>query len=267
MRTIKELINLEGRTALITGANGGIGRQVAITIAEMGGGLILIDKPNSDFGDLKNDLEVYNTPYLEFVECDLEYEKSRLEMMKKIINNQEELSILVNNAAFVGDSNLTGWTTDFVSQSNDTWRRALEVNLTVAFDLSKGFFTLLNKSGNGSIINVASTYGMVGPDHSLYKGTDMGNPAAYAASKGGLIQLTRWMSTTLAPKVRVNSISPGGVYRNQPKDFVSRYINKTPLERMATEEDFKGIVAYLSSDLSEYVTGQNISIDGGWTAW
>ncbi len=101
----------------------------------------------------------------------------------------------------------------------------------------------------------------------MYDDTDMGNPAAYAVSKGGLIQLTRWLSTTLAPDIRVNSLSPGGVFRDQPNEFVQRYEAKTPLGRMAVEEDFKGTVTYLASDLSEYVTGQNILVDGGWTVW
>ena len=95
----------------------------------------------------------------------------------------------------------------------------------------------------------------------------MGSPAAYAASKGGLLQLTRWLSTVLAPDVRVNSISPGGVARGQPESFVTRYVARTPLRRMATEEDFKGAIAYLASDLSAYVTGENIVVDGGWSAW
>ena len=95
----------------------------------------------------------------------------------------------------------------------------------------------------------------------------MGNSAAYAASKGGMIQLTRWLSTVLAPAVRVNCISPGGISRGQPDVFLKRYIDKTPLRRMGIEEDFKGIVAYLSSDMSAYVTGQNFMVDGGWTAW
>ena len=117
------------------------------------------------------------------------------------------------------------------------------------------------------LYNVSSIYGLDGPDHSLYEGTSMGNPAAYAASKGGMIQLTRWLSTTLAPHIRVNSISLGGVFRNQPQLFVERYEKRTPLGRMATGEDFKGVIAYLASDLSKYVTGQDISVDGGWTAW
>ncbi len=113
----------------------------------------------------------------------------------------------------------------------------------------------------------ASIYGMVGPDFSLYAGTSMGNPAAYAASKGGLLQLTRYLATALAPRVRVNAITPGGIVRGQPPAFIERYVAKTPLGRMATEEDFKGAIAYLASDLSRYVTGQNLVVDGGWTAW
>jgi len=95
----------------------------------------------------------------------------------------------------------------------------------------------------------------------------MANPAAYGASKGGLIQFTRWLSTTLAPQVRANVISPGGVARGQPESFVERYSARTPLRRMATEEDFRGAVAYLASDLSAYVTGQVLAVDGGWGVW
>ena len=105
---------------------------------------------------------------------------------------------------------------------------------------------------------------MFAPDWNLYEGTSMNNPAAYGASKAGLIQLTRWLSSQLAPQVRVNSISPGGIFRNQEKEFVKRYESKTPLGRMATEDDLKGAIAYLASDLSKYVTGQNLSVDGGW---
>ena len=91
----------------------------------------------------------------------------------------------------------------------------------------------------------------------------MGNPAAYGASKGGLRQLTRWLATTLAPDVRVNAISPGGIYRNQSEAFVDRYIKEDPLNRMATEDDFRGAVAYLASNQSAYVSGQIITVDGG----
>ena len=126
---------------------------------------------------------------------------------------------------------------------------------------------MLDDGDGGAIINVASIYGQLGPDWSLYEGTQMANPAAYAASKGGLIQLTRWLATTLSPTVRVNAISPGGVKRGQPQAFVERYEARTPLARMAQEQDFKGAIGFLASDLSEYMTGQILNVDGGFSAW
>jgi NAD(P)-dependent dehydrogenase (short-subunit alcohol dehydrogenase family) len=178
------------------------------------------------------------------------------------------LDILINNAAFVGTSTLKGWGVPFAEQTVETWRKAMDVNLTAAFALTQAAAPLLAASSHGSVINVASIYGLVGAVPSLYAGTKMsGVPAAYAGTKGGLIQLTRWLATEMAPKVRVNALTPGGVARGQPKAFVDRYIARTPLARMATEADLVGAVAYLASDLSAYVTGQNLVVDGGWTAW
>ena len=266
MRSIKDLIKLNGRVALITGAIGGIGKETALTIAELGGDLLLVDKPGSDYESIKRAvLEKYNVN-IECIDCNLENELSRKTLIDRINYNNKGLDIIINNAAFVGESNLEGWVTDFENQDIETWRRALEVNLTAIFHLIQGLVKKLKNSESASIINVSSIYGMTAPNLSLNEGTDMGNPAAYAASKGGLIQLTRWLSTVIAPHVRVNCISPGGVYRNQPNVFVKRYEDKTPLGRMASEEDLKGIIAYLASDLSMYVTGQNIIIDGGWTS-
>ena len=218
--------------------------------------------------ELRGRLEKDKIGDIRCIDCDLESQHDRQKLIKRINKDYPTgVSVLINNAAFGGTTNLSGWVTNFEDQSVETWRRAIEVNLTAAFDLSKGFAQSLKKSGHGSIINVSSIYGVSGPDFSLYEGTEMGNPAAYAASKGGLIQLTRWIATTVAPDIRVNAISPGGVWRNQPGKFVDRYESKTPLGRMATEEDFKGVIAYLASDLSAYVTGQNIVVDGGWTTW
>jgi NAD(P)-dependent dehydrogenase (short-subunit alcohol dehydrogenase family) len=143
----------------------------------------------------------------------------------------------------------------------------MRVNLTSAFVLAQEAHPALSASGRGSMILFSSIAGMVGPDMSLFEGTEMAKIAAYAASKGGLVQLTRYLATLFAPRVRVNTISPGGIWRGQPEIFRQRYEARTPMKRMAHEEDMKGAVAYLASDLSAYVTGHNIVIDGGWTAW
>ena len=246
MRTIKELMSLEGRGALITGATGGIGQQIAITIAELGANLNLVDRPGSNYDDLLRLLSTFTDINVQCIDCDLENVNERSELIKQISNEENTTDILVNNAAFVGTSNLDGWIDDFEYQSVETWKRAIEVNLTAAFHLSKGLTPKLKERSKGSIINISSIYGISAPDYSLYESTDMGNPAAYAASKGGLIQLSRWLSTTLAPNIRVNAISPGGVFRDQPKLFVDRYESRTPLERMATEEDMKGTVAFFN---------------------
>ena len=267
MTTLKELMDLCGRRALITGAAGGLGRVMADTLAELGADLVLVDRPGCDLGPLVEDLQTKWSAATLALACDLEIEDQRKALIETVKADSRGLNILVNNAAFVGDSNLQGWVAPFEEQTLDTWRRAMEVNLTAAFHLSQAFTPELRVARGGNIINVGSIYGEYGPDWRLYEGTTMGNPAAYAASKGGLLQLTRWLATTLAPDVRVNAISPGGVFRDQPEAFVRRYEDKTPLRRMATEDDFRGAIACLASDMARYATGQVIGVDGGWSVW
>lgn len=267
MTMIKELMNLKGRCALITGATGGLGKIMADTLAELGADLVLVDRPGSDIQSLSETLTQRWGIKVRHQHCDLEQQEQRTELMDWLKSSGECLNVLINNAAFVGTSELQGWAVPFEEQTVETWRRALEVNLTAVFDLCQGLTPMLKVVEGASIINIASIYGEYGPDWSMYEGTSMSNPAAYGASKGGLIQFTRWLATTIAPQVRVNAISPGGIFRNQPRNFVQRYEAKTPLGRMATEEDFRGSVAYLASDLSKYVTGQNLAVDGGWGVW
>ena len=267
MTTIKELINLKGRRALITGATGGLGKVMADTLAELGADLILVDLEGSDFDSLTTSLTERWNIKVEHRFCDLEQQAQRSELMAWLKSGGQRLNILINNAAFVGVSELQGWGVPFEQQTVETWRRALEVNLTAVFDLCKGLTPLLRNTEGASIINIASIYGMYGPDWSLYEGANMSNPAAYGASKGGLIQFTRWLATTIAPCVRVNAISPGGIFRSQPEIFLQRYKVRTPLGRMGTEDDFRGVIAFLASDMAKYVTGQNLAVDGGWGTW
>ena len=260
-------ILLEGRVALVTGAAGHIGRALCRELASHGASVAVLDMREQDCAQVCEEIIAhYGVPALP-VPCDLANDESVHAAPHRIAEILGGLDILVNNAGFVGTSGLSGWVTGIERQTTQTWRQAFEVNLTAPFTLCRESIPYLKKKGFGSIINVASIYGVLGPDMSLYEGTTMGNPIAYAASKGGLIQMSRWLSTVLAPDIRVNSICPGGVWRNQPEAFVERYKARTPMRRMATEEDMVGTVLYLASNLSRYVTGQNIMVDGGWAAW
>ena len=267
MSTFNELMNLQGRIALVTGAAGHLGQVISETLAELGAGLVLVDLPKNDLDQLADRIrKSWGVPVF-VASADLGLAADREMLFQIVISQVDQLDILINNAAFVGTSKLEGWATKFSDQSPDLWGQVLEVNLTSAFDLVQKFTPLLNKSCGASVINIASIYGEQGPDWSLYEGTGMANPAAYSVSKGGLIQLTKWLATTLAPKIRVNTISPGGIYRSQPKEFVERYASRTPMARMASENDIKGAIGFLASDLSRYITGENLHVDGGWTIW
>ncbi len=267
MRTLAELASLKGRVALITGGAGYLGRAMASALAEQGAAVALADINGSASKQAAQDLEQRFGIEVLGLSVDLADHNAVCALPRVVAAHLGGLDILVNNAGFVGTSGLVGWATDFKGQGTETWRKALEVNLTAPFTLCREATPFLRASGHGCIINIASIYGMLGPDMNLYNDTSMGNPAAYAASKGGLVQLTRWLATVLAPAIRVNCIAPGGIWRNQPETFVRRYIARTPMERMGKEEDFQGAAAYLASDLSAYMTGQILMVDGGFSSW
>jgi NAD(P)-dependent dehydrogenase (short-subunit alcohol dehydrogenase family) len=267
MRITQELMDMSGRCAVVTGGAGHIGLAIAESLAEHGANLVLVDRDRIALESAAKYIKEQNGAEVKVVLADLEADGHAAAIINEVEGAFGGLDVLVNCAAFVSTSELSGWSEPFEEQTVETWRRAFEVNLTAVFQLTQSAAPLLRRSGAGSIINIASIYGMHGPDHSLYEGTMMNNPAAYSASKGGLLQFTRWASTVLAPDIRVNAISPGGVSRGQPTSFIERYERRVPLGRMATEEDFKGVALFLASNLSAYVTGQNIAVDGGWGVW
>lgn len=267
MRSIVELSDMTGRVALVTGGAGHLGRAMAAALVEHGSAVVLVDRNEQALADAVAGLAGPARSRLFTFVADLESEPDRVALIEYVGAKIGRLDVLINNAGFVGDSQLDGWAVPFAEQSIDTWRRAIEVNLTAPFHLAQGFAPMLREGGRGSIINIGSIYGVLGPDLGVYAGTTMGNPGGYAASKGGLSQLTRWLATNLSPSVRVNTVSPGGLARGQADEFVRRYIDRTPLGRMGSEEDFKGVILFLASDLSAWVTGQNIMVDGGWSAW
>jgi NAD(P)-dependent dehydrogenase (short-subunit alcohol dehydrogenase family) len=267
MRSVAQLMDLSDRVALVTGAAGHIGAALTDALAELGASIVVADLDEHACEAAAARLVAAHNVRCTAHAIDLQDTDAVRQLPTLVEETFGRLDVLVNCAALVGTAGRVGWSTRFGDQDVAVWRDALEINLTAPFVLVQACEELLSASGHGSVINIGSIYGVVGPDWRLYEGSPLGNPAAYGASKGGLLQLTRWLATTLAPRIRVNAISPGGVFRGTPEPFLSRYIARTPLARMATEEDFKGAVAYLASDLSAYVTGQNLLVDGGWVTW
>ena len=267
IRTLKQLMDLQNRVALITGGAGHIGSVMGESLAELGASIAVLDIDQAAAETVAADIAANNNVKASALAVDLTDIAAIKTAPAKVVQEFGRLDIVIHSAAYGGDTQFPGWAVPFDEQTAEAFERALRVNLTSAFVLAQAARQALTESGHGSIILISSIYGLVGPDMGLYEGTTMANPAGYGASKGGLLQLMRHLATVFAPDVRVNALSPGGVWRQQPEAFHDRYRARTPLGRMATEEDLKGAAAYLASDLSSYVTGHNLVVDGGWTAW
>jgi NAD(P)-dependent dehydrogenase (short-subunit alcohol dehydrogenase family) len=256
-----------GKNLIVLGAAGHLGRNLCARLASLRANLILIDKNKVGLDELRASLSGSDSSYIRTIGCDLEKEEHRTKVFSDLIKIYSEVHGLINCASFVGDSKLPGWNVTFENQSIETWRRAIEVNLTSIFEICQILTPSLREAKGASIVNIASIYGEKGPRWDLYTGTSLGNPAAYSVSKSGLIQLTRWLATTLAPSIRVNSIVSGGIERDQPEEFKSRYCRDVPLGRMATESDLIGPIIFLLSSASSYVTGEALHVDGGRGIW
>ncbi len=269
MRSVFDLVSLQGRRALVTGGAGHIGLAAVEVLVELGAKVALLDLDGSVVEECSSEFNGRWPGMVSPVCCDLSDENATRLATRRVITTFGGLDILVHSAAFVGTTKTPGWSVPFSEQTVAAWDAGIRINLTSAFVLVQEARSALSVSGRGSVVFVSSIYGLVGSDPSIYDGTSMNSDrvVAYSASKGGLQQLMRHLSTLLAPNVRVNVISPGGIERDQHEGFRKNYAARTPLKRMASEEDMKGAVAYLASDLSAYVTGQNLVVDGGWTAW
>ena len=266
MKSVAELLGLKGRVAVITGGAGHIGLAAGESLAEQGAAVVVVVLDEAACAARAQDLSArFNVEALPLA-IDLARDDAATVIVSRTLERFGRLDVLINNAAYVGTSGLSGYSVPFAQQTAAAWEAALRVNLTAAFLLSQAAAPALTQQ-RGSIINVGSIYGVTGPVMSLYEGTPLGNPAAYAASKGGLLQLTRYLSTVLAPHVRANAVCPGGIARNQDPTFVARYVARTPLQRMGSEQDLKGAFAFLAGDAAAYITGQTLMVDGGWTAW
>ena len=267
MRTLTELMALPGRRALISGGAGHVAHAAAEALVELGATVAIADRDEAACRARADALSRARAGSALALPCDLADSRATREVVCEATERMGGLDIVVHSAAFLGSTTYPGWAVRFEEQTVDAWEAALRVDLTAGFVLAQAAYPFLAASGRGAVCFLSSIYGIVGPDMRLYEGTLMSNPAGYAASKGGMIQMTRYLAAVMGPLVRVNCVSPGGIFREQPQAFVDRYQARTPLRRMATEEDLKGAIAYLVSDLSAYVTGHNLVVDGGWTIW
>ncbi|OGW48540.1 MAG: hypothetical protein A2Z50_07240 [Nitrospirae bacterium RBG_19FT_COMBO_42_15] len=254
----KELFSCKGRTAIVTGGAGLIGRGIVKALHEFGAEVYIADIDKNKADELIRDISV------KYVYLDIASDDSIQKALAEVIKNSGKIDILVNCAY----PRTKDWGMKFENIPFSSWKANLDNHLGGYFLCCQKTAEQMKAKGGGTIINLSSIYGVVAPDFSIYEGTEITMPAAYSAIKGAIISLTRYIATYYGSyNVRANSISPGGIFDNQPKSFVERYTKKTPLKRMGAPDDVIGAVILLASDASSYITGQNILIDGGWTAW
>lgn len=252
--------SIDGRLAVVTGGLGLIGRAVCAVLAERGARVLALDIDHAEPGDGVKDFARTGIALARF---DAGETADLAERVSEIEQAHGAVDAWINCAYPRTDD----WNARLEEIDSKSWTRNLDLQLNATCLLCNEVGQRMAARGDGSIVNVASIYGLVGPDFSIYEGTDMTMPAAYAAIKGGLITYTRYLASYWGEHgVRVNAVCPGGVFDDQPEEFVRRYAARTPLRRMATPAEIAGPVAFLVSDAAAYITGAAIPVDGGWTA-
>lgn len=269
----RSLFDLSGKVALVTGASGIIGQHVCRGLAAHGADVVLVDVQEEAAAQQAESLvEVYGVRALP-LRCDVSDPDEVTHVVERAVSEFGRIDILHNNAAGKSED-LAAFFAPTENYELEQWRAIMDVNLDGMFLVAQAVGKQMIEQGDGgSIIQTASIYGVVGPDARIYEGSfyldrEINTPAVYAASKGGVVALTRYLSTTWASHgIRVNTLTPGGVESGQNDAFIQRYSSRVPLGRMARAEEMVGAVIYLASDAASYVTGQNLCVDGGWTAW
>ncbi len=261
--------NLTNKVAIVTGGGGLLALEHAIALCEHGAKVILTDF-NIEKAE-KNKFELNKLGYnnIQVVFHDVTKKSSWEDLLFFIVNNiSSKVDILINNAAFTNASRSPNYNSDFFDFDIQDWNMILEVNLTGTFLGCQIIGNHMKKNKKGSIINFSSLYGIVSPHHLIYQDTGISQPVAYSVSKTGILGLTRYLAALLAPyNVRVNSITPGGIFDGQNEKFVKRFEYLCPSNQMQDKSDLRGAIILLSSEASRQIIGQNIIIDGGWTIW
>jgi NAD(P)-dependent dehydrogenase (short-subunit alcohol dehydrogenase family) len=239
------------KVIIVTGGSGLLGKQIISKIRDKGG--IAINA----------DINIETADDLSTIKCDITSQSSIKNLLALVLERFGKIDGLVNNAY----PRTNDWGVKFEEIPYESWERNVDWQLNSQFIICQKVLEIMKNQRSGSIVNMASIYGVVGADFSVYSGTLMTMPAAYSAIKGGLINFSRYLASYYGEfGIRVNCISPGGIFDNQNKLFVENYLMKVPMKRMGLPEDICGPVTFLLSDEASYVTGHNLIVDGGWTA-
>ncbi|WP_298743698.1 SDR family oxidoreductase [uncultured Brevundimonas sp.] len=263
---------LDGRVALVTGANGILGSRYVQALAEQGAHVVVADLDQDASARVADQLSRTSGVACMGAGLDVSDPASVEGGVDAVVRRFGRIDILLNNAATKGDD-LKALFTPTVEYDLAVWRQIMSVNIDGQFLMARAVGRHMLEAGCGSIVNVSSIYGMVGPDQRIYEGAEylgvaINTPIVYSVSKAATHGLTRHLATEWGARgVRVNTLTPGGVESGQNDVFMRRYAARTPLGRMARDDEMVGAVLFLASDASSYVTGQNIVVDGGWTTW
>lgn len=270
---VNKLFNLEGRTIILAGGAGQIGFAMAQVLADAGA-LVAIADIDTDMAfqkiekiensDVKSKLKVYS--------LDVKNKIDVTELFRKIDTELGNIYGLINCFHFKGNTRKLDISSNFFAGFEDypeeAWDLVHNVNLKGTFLMSQAAIPYFKKKKCGIIVNISSTYGNVSPNKSIYGKSGINAPVAYSSSKAAIINLTRFIATHMAEfGIRANVLSLGGVFNNQSEEFLNNYKALTPLNRMALAEEYQGAILFLMSDASSYMTGANLIVDGGWTAW
>jgi len=270
---LEQQFSVKDQVAVVTGGMGQLGRRFTETLARGGAKIVVLDKkvsqPHSFLVELEKEFSIV------YVEADITNKNQLLEKMEWIENEVGLVSILVNNAALDSPPNApVEETGPFETYPEESWDRVLEVNLKGIFLTCQVFGARMAEREYGRIVNISSIYGALSPNQTIYEYRNQdGNspffkPVAYSVSKSGVFNLTRYLATLWAKKnVHVNTLTLAGVFNNQDEQFLENYCSLNPKGRMAKEDEYMGTLLMLCSKAASYLTGSNIVVDGGWTAW
>jgi len=261
---------LDGKVVVVTGATGILGRLYSQRLAEAGARVVIADRDPENCRQLAEQIRAAGGQ-AQANPVDLSQEASVEDWAREILDSPGRVDVLVNNAATKSPQ----FFAPLEAFPLDDWNHVMAVNVTGMFLVLKHLGPSMVAQGHGSVINVSSIYGVVGPDQRIYEGSwyeelggPINTPLIYSVTKGAVISLTRHMATLWGPKgIRTNTLTPGGVSSGQNSAFAEKYSSRVPLGRMAQAEDLVGALLFLASDASVYVNGQNLIVDGGWTAW